>query len=80
MHKIVESENGSMSSTEALNLADNVDGCRLQLRTAQELIDRWLELGCLSQVRSDVSVHLVLFQRAPLEFRPGLAGTVGGAA
>lgn len=56
VHKIVESENGSMSSTEALNLADNVDGCRLQLRTAQELIDRWLELGCLSQEGGKLSL------------------------
>ncbi|CAN8001587.1 unnamed protein product [Ixodes hexagonus] len=50
VQQIVESDNGTISSTEALNIADDLGNCRLQVTAAEDLIERWLELGCLLQV------------------------------
>lgn len=49
VHQIVESDTGSISSTEALNIAGDLDSCRLSADAAESSIERWLELGCLKQ-------------------------------
>lgn len=56
VHQIVESDTGSMSSTEALNIAGDLDGCKLSAEAAENLIQRWLELGALKQDRGRLSM------------------------
>ncbi|EEC17054.1 SMC protein, putative [Ixodes scapularis] len=54
VQQIAESNTGTIQSTEALNIASGLDNCRLSIGMAEDLIERWLELGCLMQVRASV--------------------------
>ncbi|XP_029846205.2 non-structural maintenance of chromosomes element 1 homolog isoform X3 [Ixodes scapularis] len=49
VQQIAESNTGTIQSTEALNIASGLDNCRLSIGMAEDLIERWLELGCLMQ-------------------------------
>lgn len=66
VQQIAESNIGTIQSTEALNIAGDLDNCKLSIGMAEDLIERWLELGCLMQEEtamptdgSEVNTHVL---------------------